>query len=452
MAMASVPQRVGNGVRTFYALATAQTVSQIGSNMSFLAVGIYLYQQTGQATPLALLSTLLLLPKILAGGVAGVLADRYDRRTLMIVGDTGAALASVALLLSLSSGAFEAWHVYVATLWQALFSTLQRPAFEASVSQLVPEGHRHRANAFTQLSGSTALLASSALTGVLYVVVGVVGIFLIDLVSFGVGVVTTLLVRIPMPPRTAGVTAAAGGSMLSAWRAGLQFLWARRPLFILIVQTALFGFFIGSSYALTTPYLLARTGSEPMLGILTTVLSVGGLVGAVVIGAWGGFKRRVDTILGAMAVVLAATVLFGTEQPPLVMAVTLFTAMMHVAIANTMSMTLLQAKVPGEMQGRVFAIYSQMTLMLAPLGYLLIGPLADRVFTPLASSPAWADSAAGRLFGVGAGGGMGVLFAATGALALVVTAATYALPSVRRMEATLPSYGGAADGAEGAQG
>jgi len=442
--VSTVNTPVRRGARTFYSLAAAQTVSQIGSNMSFLAVGIYVYQQTGQATPLALLSLFLLLPIMIASGVAGVLADRYDRRTLMIIGDTGAALASLALVISVSSGNFQLWHVYAAALWQGLFSTLQRPAFEASVSQLVPEAQRQRANAILQLSKPTALLISSALTGLLYIVIGVVGIFLIDLISFLVAVVTTLVVRIPAPPRTQGESQARQ-SMLKEWRAGLNFLWSRRPLFGLIVLVAVFGFLISSAFALMTPYVLARTSSAPTLGILTAITSVGGIVGAIMIGVWGGFKQRIDTILVAMILVLIATMLLGTNQSPIVMGVALFVAMMSVSGANATSMTLLQAKVPGDMQGRVFAIFTQLSLVLTPLGYLLIGPLADQVFTPLASSSAWTEGAPGMLFGIGAAGGMGVLFAITGGLGLIATLITYALPSVRRMEATLPTYSSAAD-------
>lgn len=119
--------------------------------------------------------------------------------------------------------------------------------------------------------------------------------------------------------------------------------------------------------------------------------------------------------------------------------------MMGVAGANATSMTLLQSKVPGDMQGRVFAIFTQLTLVLTPLGYLLIGPLADQVFRPLASSPAWTEGALRVLFGVGAAGGMGGLFTISAGLALIATLITYALPSVRRMEATLPTYSSAAD-------
>ncbi len=434
------------GTGTFYALAAAQTVSQIGSSMSFLAVGIYVYQQTGQATPLALFSLFLLLPYIIVGGIAGVLADRYDRRTLMIIGDIGAALGSLALVISLSSGNFQLWHVYAAALWQGVFSNLQRPAFEASVSQLVPEAKRQSANAIMQISKPASLLISSALTGLLYVSIGVVGIFVIDLISFLIGVVATLLVRIPAPLRSQG-DVQARPSMLKEWSAGLGFLWSRRPLFILIVLGAVFGFLISSAFALMTPYVLARTGSEPTLGIITAIMSVGGIVGAIGIGAWGGFKRRIDTIIIAMILVLIATMLFGTNQSPIVMGAALFVAMMGVAAANATLMTLLQSKVPGDMQGRVFAIFMQLSLLLTPLGYLLIGPLADQVFTPLASSAGWAEAAPGMLFGMSAAGGMGVLFALAGTLGLIVTLFTYALPSVRRMEATLPTYNTEADAA-----
>jgi MFS family permease len=433
-----------SGTRTFFSLAAAQTVSQIGSTMSFLAVGIYVYQQTGQATPLALFSLFLLLPNVIAGGIAGVLADRYDRRTLMIVGDTGAAIGTLALVISLASGNFQVWHVYAAAFWQALFSAIQRPAFEASVSQLVPEAQRQRANAVLQLGKPVSILMASALTGLLYVAIGVVGIFQIDLISFLVAVVATLLVRIPAPPRTLGESPARQ-SMLKEWGAGMHFLWSRRPLFIMVLLGAITGFLITSAYALTTPYILARTGSEITLGIITAVMSVGGIVGALVIGAWGGFKRRIDTIIMVVILLMVATILFGTNQSPLVLGVALFVAMMGATGANATLMTLLQAKVPGDMQGRVFAIFMQLSLVLTPFGYLLIGPLADQVFTPLASSPTWTTGALGGLFGTSAAGGMGVLFALTGGLGLIVTLIAFALPSVRQMEATLPSYSSTAD-------
>jgi len=123
----------------------------------------------------------------------------------------------------------------------------------------------------------------------------------------------------------------------------------------------------------------------------------------------------------------------------------LFIAMMGVVGVNATSMALLQCKVPADIQGRVFAISTQLALVLTPLGYLSIGPLADSVFTPLADSSAWENGPLGLLFGVGAAGGMGAMFTISSGLALVITLITYTLPSVRDMEAQLPTYRNTAD-------
>jgi MFS family permease len=111
-------------LRAFYFLALAQTISQIGSSMTFLAVGIYVYYETRQATPLALLSMFLLLPRILVSGITGAMADRYSRRAQMLIGDCGAAMGLAGVAWSITSGNFQLWHLYAVALWQAFFSTM----------------------------------------------------------------------------------------------------------------------------------------------------------------------------------------------------------------------------------------------------------------------------------------------------------------------------------------
>lgn len=427
------------GLRTFYALAIAQTISQIGSRMSALAVGIYIYAQTGQATPLALIALFQMLPTVIGGGIAGVLADRLDRRLLMVVGDTGAAVGSLALLISVASGSFEVWHIYVITAWQSLFGVLQGPAFQSSITQLVPESQRHRANAILQIGGPAAGLIAPALTGLLYIPLGINGIILIDMATFLIGVTAALLVRIPPPPRTEHGSDGRQ-SMLADLGAAFAFLWQRRPLFIHIMQITLINFFIGSVFALLTPYLLARTGSEPTTGVLLAILNVGGLAGAIIIGIWGGFTRRIDTVMAACVLALAGSIGLGIAQSVIGLALGVFAAMFGISIINTAFMTMLQSKIPGDMQGRVFALLGQLAAGLMPLGYLLVGPLADQVFKPLASGDAWANGLMGSLFGMGAGAGMGVLFTLGSSIALVITLVVYALPSVRQMESRLPTY------------
>ncbi|HRF94283.1 MAG TPA: MFS transporter, partial [Aggregatilineales bacterium] len=134
-------------IRTFYVLIFTQVFSMIGSRISSIAIGIYLFQQTGNATPLAMVAFFSTVPMVLASSVSGVLADRWDRRIVMVLSDTGQALCTLLLFVSFASGSFELWHLYVIVVIQSVFGVFQGPAFQASVTMLIPDDQRNRANA-----------------------------------------------------------------------------------------------------------------------------------------------------------------------------------------------------------------------------------------------------------------------------------------------------------------
>src|SRR5690606_13882355 len=135
-----------HNLRTFYTLILTQVFSLIGSQISGFAISIWVYQQTGDATPLALVSFFFIVPQVLAAGLSGVLADRWDRRYVMMLADTGQAVGTVLLLISFASGQFQLWHLYAVTFLQSLFNIFQGPSFQASVTMLVPDEQRDRAN------------------------------------------------------------------------------------------------------------------------------------------------------------------------------------------------------------------------------------------------------------------------------------------------------------------
>ena len=124
------------GLRTYYVLLVAQTVSLLGSQISALAVSISIFRQTGHATPLALVAFCSAAPAIALSGFSGALADRFDRRRIMLAANIGFVAASGLLLLSFASRAFRLWHLYVLALASSLFAALDRPAFQASVAML----------------------------------------------------------------------------------------------------------------------------------------------------------------------------------------------------------------------------------------------------------------------------------------------------------------------------
>ena len=426
-----------HNLRTFYILIITQVFSQIGSRMTGLALGIYVFNQTGEATPLALVALFSFLPMVIMSGVAGVLADRWDRRYVMVLSDAGQALGTVILLFTFLNGSFSVEILYVITFLQSIFGVFQGPAFTASVTMLVPDNQRDRANAIQQLTGPTAGVLAPAIAGVLYAAVGVNGVIVFDLITFVSAVVVVMLMHIPRPVQSE-VGRAMQGSLLKESFAGLRYLWARRTLFLVMLDMSLVNFLFAVSTVLLTPYLLALFKSEATLGVLLSVLDAGAIIGGVIIGVWGGTKLRVHTIFPGIifsGVFLAAV---GIARTPMGMGIALFLMVIASPMINAVAMSLMQVKVPPDIQGRVFATMGQISMLLIPLAYLAAGPLADQVFEPAVGTPAWDRFA--PLVGSAPGSGIGLIMVIAGVTLVVTTALVYVVPRVRRMEADLPDY------------
>jgi hypothetical protein len=112
--------------------------------------------------------------------------------------------------------------------------------------------------------------------------------------------------------------------------------------------------------------------------------------------------------------------------------------MLPMPMVNAVGMSIMQAKVPPDIQGRVFAVMGQISMLLIPLAYLLAGPLADQVFEPAVGKAGWETVA--PLVGSEPGAGIGLIMLIAGGVLFVTTLVVYAIPRVRRMEADLPDY------------
>ena len=423
--------------RTFLILIFTQVFSLVGSRMTGFALGIWIYTQTGDATPIALVAFFRYLPYFLSAGVAGALADRWDRRYVMAVGDAGQAAGTVLLLISFASGEFQIWHLYGVTVLQAIFDMLQGPAFSASITLLIADKHRDRANAMRLMTTPAANVAAPAIAGALYGLIDVSGIILIDLLTFVVAFVVVLTLRIPRPEATAEGKALTG-SLWTQSLDGFRFVWARRPLFYLFTFTGLTNFFYGGAIALFTPYNLARTGSETTAGIILSAYSLGALTGGLLVSITGGLRPRVRMVMPGLGMTGLMLAIYGTSDVPLLMALACFFMAMFPPMSNTAIITILQIKVPPDLQGRVFAAISQISALLLPLAYLIVGPLADEVFEPAVAQAGWEQ--VGGLVGEGAGSGMGLIMVISGLIVFGVSVLYYAQPVIRRMETSLPDY------------
>ncbi|MGC9346997.1 MAG: MFS transporter, partial [Anaerolineae bacterium] len=423
-------------VKTFIIVWIGQLVSTLGSALTSFALGVWVYETTGSPTLYAVTLVVHTLPRIGLSPVAGVIADRWDRRRVMILSDTGAGLSSLFVIVMLLTGRLEVWHVYLSTLFNSAFSTFQWPAYSAATSLLVPKRHLGRAGGLTQIGDAISQLASPAIAGALFVISGLRAVLLVDVATYLIALMTLLLVRFPRPKTTDAGREAAG----SFWQEavyGWTYIRGRAGLFGLLATFAVMNFVISITFALYTPLILGLTTPD-VLGYLNSVGGLGMLVGTLIMSAWGGPKRRIYGIFVAEMVLGITTLLFGLRLSIPLMAINNFVFLLAMPITNVCSQAIWQTKVAPDIQGRVFAIRRMIAFSIMPLAYAIAGPLAEHLFEPWMAADGALATSLGPLMGTGPGHGIALIFVLAGAIYMLLVLSLLIRPRIRRLELEIP--------------
>jgi len=426
------------GMGTFLTIWIGQVISIVGSSLTNFGLGVWIFQQTGEAMPFALTVLFGSLPQVFLLPVAGSLADRWNRRWLMILADTGNALATLAIVLLLSSGSLQVWHIYLLSAIGSALGTFQQPAYQSSITMLVPKKQLARANGMVQSAGALGGILAPLLAGFLFVTVGLRGIVLIDFGTYFCAVLPLLLVRIPQPKverATAEQRSTVIGDVRFAWR----YLRERPGLLGLLFYYASVNFFLSIVFVLSGPLLLSQHNAG-VFGVVQMVLGIGGLAGGLVASTWGGpQKHLVRAAIGGIAVYTLGIIIAGSRIHPVFPALGLAFNVFVVAIVQSISNAIWQLKVAPEVQGRVFSLRFMLATIITPLAYLAAGPLADQVFEPLMrEGGALARTVLGSLLGTGPGRGIGLIYVLSGALLILLSALAYLHPRIRRLEEEVP--------------
>ena len=422
-------------MKVFSVLWFSQLVSIVGSGLTSFALGVWVYQQTRSATQFALITLFLILPGVLLSPLAGALADRWSRKRLIILGDVGSALSTLAIALLVYSHRLEVWHIYLATAFSSVCGAFQWPAFAASIPMLVPKEKLGRANGMVQVAEAAGLVVSPLLAGVLVVTMGLWGVILIDFATFLFAVATVLLLPIPNPAPTEH--AAAQTSLRRDIAESWSYLRTRSGLLTLFALFASFNFIVGMAGILVQPLILSFA-SAAVLGTLVSIGGSGLLLGGLVMGVWGGPKHRVLGILLFMLIGGVLLCLHGIAPSSILIGLVAPTFLFTWPIINGSSYSIIQTKVSPEMQGRVFALSHMITQSSRPVAALIAGPLADRVFEPLLAPGGALAGSIGRTIGTGPGRGIALLFIVLGVLEILTSMWGYLHPHLRHLESELP--------------
>ncbi|WP_433534584.1 amino acid adenylation domain-containing protein [Micromonospora sp. CA-249363] len=417
----------------FAAVALGQFVSMVGSGLSTLVLSIWVYQQTGAITDFAVVSAVGMLPGILAGPVAGAVADRWDRRRVMLTSDAVAAAAMVALVLLVTvGGGLRLWQIYLAVSITSLAGAFQRPAYLAAVAQLVPKRYLGHANGISQLGVGVGLVFAPMLGAGLIGVIGIRGVILIDVATFCVGALTLLLVRFPdrlfRRREETFRTEVANGWRYIARRPGL-----RAALRFFVIDHA----FYTLGFAVITPMLLIEQSSVA-LGLALSAGGMGGLLGSLTMGLWGGTPRRATGMILFMGVASIGMAVVGIGVNPVFAVVGMFALTFAESLIDGHWIALIQTKVGFDLQGRVLSIFITVMMLTMPLGYLVVGPLADHYVQPLLEPGGALADTAGSVLGTGPGRGLALLVVLSGLLQLGWAVRGWCNPTLRLIEDDLP--------------
>ncbi len=404
-------------MKSFLLLWLGQSVSMLGSSMTSYALILWVYGRTGTASSIALLSFFTYLPSILFCFFAGTLADRWDKKRLMLAADSVAALGTLTVLILHGMNALQVGHLYAVNFVISLMNAFQNPAANVVVSLLTPREQYARANGLQSLSNSAVTLLTPALATALSAFGGLRTVLIVDLATFAFAFLTLALL-IPVP-KAASVGRTAARSVWRECGEGLRFLRDHRVLLHVILFFALINFFAYLTGASLLPALiLSRTGgNEAVLGAVSSAVGVGTLLGSVAVTAAPPAKRRgrliflscglsflfcdVPWALGRSAPVWIAAALLGNFPLPFL---------------NANLTAIMRERVPIDMQGRVFAARDTLQYCTIPLGLLLGGQLADRVFEPMMAGMTPLARLLGSAVGTGAGSGIAAMFLITGTL------------------------------------
>ena len=430
------------GMQIFTVIWFGQFVSALGTGMTRFALLIWAYQQTGDATTLALLGFFSFGPYVLLGPIAGVWVDRLDRRLVMLFTDLGAGLMTIAMLVLYTTGNLQIWHLYIASGMAGAFEAFQLTAYSAATTTLAPKAHLARASGMRSLGTSAAEVFAPFLAGMMLTLFDIDGVMLIDVATFLIAMLTLSLVRIPAPTLSEeGINAR--GNMRQEITFGFRYIFRRPGLLGLLLIFVGINLFAALTYfAILPPMVLARTGGDELaLASVQSALGIGGVAGGVVLTIRGGPKRQIHGVLAAASVsFLLGDFLFATGRSAPVWVLAAFLAAFFIPFIIGADRAIWQAKVPPDIQGRVLSVQSTLRTATMPIGYLLAGPLADQVFEPAMAAGGSLAESFGWLVGTGPGAGMALMFLCTAILGCAMSLSGYLFRPVRQVENDLPDY------------
>jgi len=335
---------------------------------------------TKSAFKLGLTSALGMLPVLFLSLPAGAIADRVDKRKLLIATQTGMMVLAFVLAALAALHVVQPWHIYILAALLGVCNAFDMPGRQSFVIEMVGRDDLLNAVALNSTAFNTARILGPAIAGLLLGTIGAAGCFFLNGVSFLAVIAGLALMNVKPPARSFSPN-----SILEDMLAGLRYIGRNREILTIISIVGVFSVF-GMPYAVLMP-VFAKTVLHAGPGgysILMSCTGIGAVIGAAALATFSDIRRRGRLVLASSIIFVVAIVLFATSRSlvwsSVLLVVVGFSMVNQAAMANTM----LQILAPDDLRGRVMAVFGTMFLGLAPFGSLQAGLVAEKLGAPSA--------------------------------------------------------------------
>ena len=400
--------------KKFLLLWSGELISAIGGGLTSFGLTVYVFSKTGSAASTALIALLAFLPNLLLGVPAGVLADRMDRRLLMMLGDGLSAIGLIYILICMVSGGAQVWQICLGVTVSSVFSSLMEPSYKATVSDLLTQEEYVKASGLVSLAGSARYLISPFLAGILLAVSDIKLLLMIDICTFVFTVITTAVVRHGMTEKKEKKEASFADDLRGGWKAVMD----NKGLITLVAMAALMTFCMGAIQILSEPMILDFKSSKT-LGIVETVCASGMLVTSILLGAKGMKKGIVKALCLSLSIAGLCMLGFGFRENLILIGISGFVFFMMIPVANSSLDYLVRTNVSNELQGRAWGVIGFISQLGYVISYGVSGIFADRI---------------AAVSGISVGRGSAAVIMLSGVLLTLSAVLLYWIKNVRELE------------------
>lgn len=355
-----------------------QAVSLIGTWMYFLTRNWLVLEITDSAFWLGMISGITLSPVLLLSLPAGVLADRIDKRILLVITQIIAMFLAFIIAFLTYYDLIVLWHIIILSAIAGIVHAIEAPSRQSYLVELVGKKDLLNAIALNSSIFNSARMLGPALAGFLINIIGMAGVFLVNAISF-LGVVVALLFiksEYRAPPRTS--------SPLDDLKEGVHYVRNHKVVRNLIIVVATVSLF-GMSYLVLLPYFtkFILGGGTKELGILMGANGIGALIGALGLAAFSDMKKRGKVVFIASIIFSVGVILFSFSRNFYLSIIPLpFLGLAMVSMVATTN-TILQTIVEDNIRGRIMSFFTFMFLGIMPIGSFLTGILSDLYPAPV---------------------------------------------------------------------